>query len=60
MRARIPLIIEQDLLTKIDVITGDQKKRSTVIEKAVREFIAREEAKGVITNKAEAIAAKTK
>ena len=60
MRARIPLIIEQDLLTKIDVITGDQKKRSSVIEKAVREFIEREEAKGVNTTKVAVVGAKTK
>lgn len=60
MRARIPLIIEQDLLTKIDVITGDQKKRSSMIEKAVREFIEREEAKGVNTTKVAVVGAKAK
>ena len=45
MRARIALVLEEDLLAKIDVIAGDRQKRSAVIVKAIREFIAREESK---------------
>ena len=45
MRARIALIIEEDLLAKVDIIAGDKTKRSAVIVKAISEFIKREEAK---------------
>jgi metal-responsive CopG/Arc/MetJ family transcriptional regulator len=45
MRARIALIIEEDLLAKVDLIAGDKIKRSAVISKAISEFIKREEAK---------------
>jgi metal-responsive CopG/Arc/MetJ family transcriptional regulator len=45
MRARIALIIEEDLLAKVDAIAGDKLKRSATIVKAITEFIKREEAK---------------
>ena len=45
MRARIALVIEEDLLAKVDIIAGDKTKRSAVIVKAINEFIKREEAK---------------
>lgn len=54
MRARIALVLEEDLLAKIDVIAGDRQKRSAVIVKAIREFIAREESKALSKINAEA------
>jgi predicted transcriptional regulator len=45
MRTRTNLIIEEDILAKIDVIAGEKNKRAAVIEKALLEFIAREEKK---------------
>ena len=43
MRIRTNLIIEEDLLKRIDVLAGDKNKRAAVIEKALREYIEREE-----------------
>ena len=43
MRIRTNIIIEEDILAKIDAIAGEKNKRAAVIEKALREFIAREE-----------------
>lgn len=45
MRVRANIIIEEDVLAKIDAIAGEKNKRAAVIEKALREFIAREELK---------------
>ena len=45
MRIRTNIIIEEDILAKIDAIAGEKNKRAAVIEKALREFIAREEIK---------------
>ncbi len=45
MRTRTALIIEESLLKKIDEIAGEKHRRAAVIEKALREFIAREEKK---------------
>jgi metal-responsive CopG/Arc/MetJ family transcriptional regulator len=45
MRIRTNIILEEDLLTRIDIIAGDKKKRAAVIERALREFLAREESK---------------
>ncbi len=45
MRIRTNLIIEETLLAKIDRIAGDKNKRAATIEKALREFIEREEIK---------------
>ena len=47
MRIRTNIIIEEDILKKIDVIAGDKNKRAAVIEKALLEFIAKEESKEV-------------
>jgi metal-responsive CopG/Arc/MetJ family transcriptional regulator len=46
MRIRIPLIVEETLLAKIDEIAGEKHRRAATIETALREFIAREEKKG--------------
>jgi len=43
MRIRTNLIIEEELLKKIDILAGDKNKRAAVIEKALREYIEREE-----------------
>ena len=45
MRVRTNLIIEESVLAKIDVIAGEKHKRAAIIEKALLEFIAREESK---------------
>lgn len=50
MRVRTNLIIEEALLKKIDVIAGEKNKRAAVIEKALLEFIEREELKQEATN----------
>ena len=47
MRIRTNIIIEEDILKKIDVIAGDKNKRAATIETALREFIAKEESKEV-------------
>ena len=43
MRVRTNIIIEEEILEKIDQIAGEKKKRTAVIKKALLEFIAREE-----------------
>ncbi len=58
MRVRTNIIIEEDLLSKIDVIAGEKNKRAAVIEKALREFIAREEIKEAKNPKTEVVAEK--
>ena len=45
MRVRTNIIIEEEILEKIDQIAGEKKKRTAVIKKALLEFIAREEKK---------------
>jgi predicted transcriptional regulator len=45
MRQRVNLIIEEEILEKIDEIAVDKIKRAAVIEKALLQFIAREEKK---------------
>ena len=45
MRVRTNLIIEEAILKKIDVIAGEKNKRAAIIEKALLEFIEREELK---------------
>ena len=55
MRLRTNIIIEESILAKIDAIAGDKPKRAAVIEKALLEFIAREESKApTATDDAEA------
>ncbi len=55
MRARIALVIEEALLAKVDVIAVEKHKRSTVIETAIREYLAREEKKEVKSPGKEAV-----
>ena len=45
MRVRETFIIEETILKKIDEIAGEKNKRAATIEKALTEFIAREEKK---------------
>ncbi len=45
MRVRTNIILEESILAKIDAIAGEKPKRAAVIERALREFIAREEKK---------------
>ena len=44
MRARINIIIEENILAKIDAIAGEKQKRTAIIETALLEYIARAEA----------------
>lgn len=48
MRIRTNLIIEESILKKIDALAGERHKRAAVIEKALLEYIAREEAKAPV------------
>ncbi len=45
MRARVNIILEESILAKIDAIAGEKPKRAAIIEKALLEYIAREEKK---------------
>lgn len=45
MRVRESLIIEETILKKIDEIAGEKNRRAATIERALTEFIAREERK---------------
>ena len=45
MRVRESLIIEEAILKKIDEIAGEKHRRAATIERALTEFIAREERK---------------
>ena len=45
MRVRTQLIIADDVMAKIDEIAGEKHRRAIVVETALREYIAREEAK---------------
>jgi metal-responsive CopG/Arc/MetJ family transcriptional regulator len=45
MRERVSLIIEDEVLAKIDEIAGEKQRRAAVVETALREYIAREERK---------------
>ena len=58
MRVRTNLIIEENILAKIDKIAGEKYKRAAVIETALREFIAREEVKEANNSKTEIVAEK--
>jgi len=65
MRVRESLIIEESILRKIDEIAGEKNRRAATIERALTEFIAREEKKArskpaapaPVTAKSKAIAA---
>lgn len=45
MRVRQSLIIEESILKRIDEIAGEKHRRAATIEKALKEFIAREDKK---------------
>ena len=60
MRARVNIILEESILAKIDAIAGDKPKRAAVIEKALLEFIAREEKKAPKNVEAEVVDKKTR
>jgi metal-responsive CopG/Arc/MetJ family transcriptional regulator len=45
MRARVNIILEESILAKIDAIAGEKPKRAAIIEKALLEYISREEKK---------------
>jgi len=45
MRIRTQLVIEEEVMRKIDEIAGEKHRRAAVVEKALREFIEREDAK---------------
>jgi hypothetical protein len=45
MRVRESLIIEESILKKIDEIAGEKNRRAATIERALTEFIAREDRK---------------
>ncbi len=45
MRVRTNIIIEEKILAKIDILAGERIKRAATIEKALLEYIEREEAK---------------
>ena len=45
MRIRTQLIIEDAVMAKIDEIAGEKHRRAIVVETALKEYIAREEAK---------------
>ncbi|HMS39620.1 MAG TPA: type II toxin-antitoxin system VapB family antitoxin [Pyrinomonadaceae bacterium] len=58
MRIRTNLIIEETLLAKIDRLAGDKNKRAATIEKALREFIEREEIKEANNPKTDVVSEK--
>lgn len=60
MRVRTNIIIEESLLAKIDQIAGDKLKRASIIETALREFIARNESKILSKASAEVVGSPTK
>jgi hypothetical protein len=45
MRVRTNIIIEEKILARIDALAGERIKRAATIEKALLEYIIREEAK---------------
>ena len=55
----MPLIIEESLIKKIDEIAGEKHRRAATIERALREFIVREERK-LKSKPAEPVTAKLK
>ena len=45
MRIRTQLIIDDVVMAKIDEIAGEKHRRAIIVEAALKEYIAREEAK---------------
>jgi len=60
MRARVNIILEESILAKIDAIAGDKPKRAAIIEKALLEYIAREEKKAPKSVETEVVDKKTR
>lgn len=60
MRARVNIILEESILAKIDAIAGDKPKRAAIIEKALLEYIAREEKKAPKIVETEVVDKKTR
>ncbi len=58
MRIRASIIIEETILAKIDAIAADKNKRAAIIEKALREFIEREEIKEANNSKTDVVGEK--
>jgi metal-responsive CopG/Arc/MetJ family transcriptional regulator len=56
MRKRVNLIIEEEILERIDEIAIDKNKRAAVIQEALLQFIAREEKKAAKKQKDKEIA----
>jgi len=48
MRVRTNIIIEEKILARIDALAGERIKRAATIEKALLEYIEREEAKAPV------------
>ncbi len=42
MKVRTSITLPKELLTKLDAFTGDKQKRSTVVERALRDFLRKE------------------
>ena len=55
MRVRTNIILAEEILKKIDIIAGEKHKRAAVIETALLEFIAREEAKAPVEPEVETV-----
>ena len=49
MRVRVPLIIEESVMRKIDEIAGEKHRRAATVETALLEYIARHERKAKTT-----------
>ena len=45
MRLRTQLIIEDAVMARIDEIAGEKHRRAIIVETALKEYIAREDAK---------------
>ncbi len=45
MRIRTQLVIDDAVMAKIDEIAGERHRRAIVVEAALKEYIARDEAK---------------
>ena len=60
MRIRTQLIIDDTVMARIDEIAGEKHRRAIVVETALKEYIAREDAKQKANPSADAKAAEGK
>jgi len=58
MRIRTQLIIDDEVMAKIDEIAGEKHRRAIIVDTALREYIAREEKKPKKVTADAAVAAK--